>query len=132
MHAYPIAALGTILVAVLMFILAFNVGSARSRYDVKAPATTGHPVFERIYRVQMNTIESAICFLPCLWVFAVFVSDRWAGGVVALWLLGRVLYAIGYQREAAKRSTGFAISMLALVVAMLGGLYGTIMQLVAG
>lgn len=131
MHAYPLAALATLLITALMFALAINVGRARSIYDVKAPATTGNPNFERIYRVQMNTIETAVCFLPCLWIFAIFVSDRWAGCVAAVWLVGRILYAIGYQREASKRSAGFAVSMLAFVAAFFGGAYGIVQTLLA-
>lgn len=132
MHAYPITALATLLITVLMFALAINVGRARGVYDVKAPATTGNPDFERIYRVQMNTIEAAVCFLPCLWIFAAFLSDGWAGVVAAVWLIGRIMYAIGYQREASKRSAGFSVSFLALIAAFLGSAYGVALVLIFG
>lgn len=131
MHAYPITALATLVIAALMFILAFNVGKARMKYGVKAPATTGEPTFERIYRVQMNTLESAICFLPSLWVFAAFMKDGWAGIVAAVWIVGRIVYAVTYQRDASKRSAGFAIGALALMVALLGGACGVVRALLA-
>lgn len=129
MHAIPITALTTLLIAALLFALALNVGKARVRYDVKAPATTGNPIFERAYRVQMNTIESVVAFLPCLWIFAIFVSDRWAGATAVVWMIGRVLYAIAYQNDPKKRSAGFGISMLAFAVTLLGGAYGVVQTL---
>ena len=131
MNAYPLTALATLVIAALMFVLAFNVGKARVKYGVKAPATTGEPTFERIYRVQMNTLESAVCFLPSLWVFAAFMRDSWAALIAAVWIVGRIVYAVTYQRDASKRSAGFAIGALALMVAMLGGVCGVLRALLA-
>jgi len=64
---------------VLLFAVAWNVGRARGKYKVKAPATTGDPAFERAFRVQMNTLESAVAFLPVLWLFAAFVERAVVG-----------------------------------------------------
>ena len=85
MHDFQWPALVTLGVVVLLAALAGNVGRARGKYGVRAPATTGHPAFERAFRVQMNTVESAVIFLPMLWLFAAFVSGVWAAALGAVW-----------------------------------------------
>lgn len=126
MHDYRWTALATIAVAVLLFCAAWLVGWARGKYKVKAPATTGHPMFERAFRVQMNTIENALALLPVLWLFALYVSDAWAAGLGAAWLVGRVAYAVGYMKDPAKREAGFTISSLAWVALTLGAAWGVV------
>jgi glutathione S-transferase len=83
-------------------------------------------MFERAYRVQMNTTESALAFLPVLWLFAVYVSDLWAAALGALWLLARVWYAAGYLRDAAKRGPGFTLSTLIVVALAIGAALGVL------
>ena len=78
MTAFPLTSLITLLICILMLVTGFNVGRARGRYGIKAPAVTGHEMFERAYRIQMNTLENAALLLPALWVSAGFVSDRGA------------------------------------------------------
>jgi hypothetical protein len=34
-----------------------RVGILRGRHNIRAPAASGHPLFERAYRVQLNTLE---------------------------------------------------------------------------
>lgn len=109
----PLTAGVTLLIVLLMFGTCFAVGKGRHRYGVKAPSVTGHPTFERLYRVQMNTLEWAAMCLPCLWICAAYVSDGVAAGLGAVWLLGRVWYAIGYAKEPALRAPGFTLAALA-------------------
>jgi hypothetical protein len=85
------------------------VGKGRHRYGVQAPAVSGHPAFERLYRVQMNTLEWAVMTLPCLWICAAYVSDAVAAGLGGVWLAGRVGYAVAYAREPALRAKGFTV-----------------------
>lgn len=120
----------TLLTVVLMFGLTFNVGRARGKYHVKAPAVTGHELFERAYRVQLNTIENVLMFLPALWLYAVFLSDKGAGDSGAIWLIARVWYAIAYQVNPAKRGLGFIISILVIAGLWAGATYGIFQQLV--
>jgi glutathione S-transferase len=101
------------------------VARARAKYGVKLPAVSGHPDFERVFRVQMNTLEWLPIFLPSLWLFAIYVSDTWAGIVGLVWIVGRVVYMIGYTRAVARRSPGFFIQALACTVLLFGSL-GTI------
>ena len=126
MHDYQGPALVTLGVLVLLFVAAANVGRARGKYKIEAPATTGHPEFERIFRVQMNTVENTVLFLPALWLFAFFLSATWATIIGGAWLAARVWYAAAYQREASKRGPGFGLSMLAFVALALGAAWGVI------
>ena len=120
----------TLLTVVLMFGLTFNVGRARGKYHVKAPAVTGHELFERAYRIQLNTIENVLMFLPALWLYAIFLSDKGAGDSGAIWLIARVWYAIAYQVNPAKRGLGFIISILVIAGLWAGAAYGIFQQLV--
>jgi len=100
------------------------VGAARGRYGVAAPATTGHPVFERYYRVQMNTIECLVLLLPGLWLAAKYWPPKYAAIAGAVYLVGRMVYLRSYVRDPATRSFGYSLSAgpaVALVVAALVG-----------
>lgn len=124
MHDFRFPALVTLGVVLLLFIAAWNVGKARAKYGIKAPATTGNADFERIFRVQMNTLENALMFLPALWVFSAFVSEVWAAALGVIWLASRCWYAVSYQKAASLRGPAFGLSMLATTVLTLGGLWG--------
>ena len=103
-----------------------EVGRARARYGVKAPATTGHEVFERQYRVQQNTGEQLLLFLPALYLFAGYVSAPVAALLGLVFIVGRGLYARGYVADPAQRSTGFTIGFVATAVLLVGGLAGAV------
>ena len=108
------------------------VAAARGRYKVPPPATTGQPDFERVYPVQMNTLEQMMVFLPSLWTFATFVSARWAAGLGLVYVVGRVLYFIGYSRATEKRGIGFMIGALPTMALLVGGLVGAAMAALRG
>ena len=130
MTGYDLPALITVLTVLLMFGTAMNVGRCRGLYKVPAPATTGHPLFECAFRVQMNTLEYSLMFLPALWLFALYVSVTWSSILGAAWLVGRVLYWKGYMEEPKKRGMGYGISFFALIGLMLGALVGIVLKLV--
>ena len=109
----PLTAGVTLLIVLLLFGTAFAVGKGRHRYGIEAPAVSGHPAFERLYRVQMNTLEWAIMTLPCLWICAAYVNDGVAAGLGGVWLAGRVWYAVAYAREPALRAKSFTVGALA-------------------
>jgi glutathione S-transferase len=116
---------GTILLALLEYIvMAGLVGRARAKYGIKAPATTGHPDFERANRVHINTLENLIVFLPAVWIFATYVSAPWAAALGGLFVVGRALYAIGYLQGAEKRGVGAGITGIVNIVLVAGGLIG--------
>jgi glutathione S-transferase len=119
------------LMALLVYFYTFGaVGRARAQYGIKAPAVTGNEHFERAYRVQMNTLEQMALFLPALWLYAAYVSDRGAavGGLV--WVIGRVVYALAYTRDPASRGPGVMITLLASAGLWLGALYGVARALI--
>ncbi|MBE9164641.1 MULTISPECIES: MAPEG family protein [Microcoleaceae] len=119
----------TISALILYFILTLNVGRARFKYKVSPPQMTGNPDFERVVRVQQNTLEQMILFLPSLWIFSQFISPIWAAGIGAVWIIGRILFAWGYYQAAEKRAAGFGISTLATLTLLGGSLIGIIMAL---
>lgn len=104
-------------------------GQARGRFGVAAPATAGHPVFERYFRVQMNTLEQLALFLPGLVVFAWTVSEPWAAALGVLFIVGRAVYARGYVQDPAKRGPGFLLTFIANGILVLGGLVGAVLRL---
>ena len=131
MTTLPLTSLVTLLAVALMFWTSLNVGKARAKYEVKAPATTGHEMFDRVYRVQMNTLESAMLMLPSMWVYAALIGDMGAGIAGAIWIAGRIWYALAYQKDPAKRGPGFGVSFLAIAGMWAGGLCAVIKLLFA-
>ena len=116
---------GTILLALVEYIvMAGLVGRARAKYGVRAPATTGHPDFERVNRVHVNTLENLVIFVPAVVIFASYVSAFYAAILGALFVVARALYAIGYLQAAEKRSIGAGITGLVNVFLVVGALIG--------
>jgi glutathione S-transferase len=116
--------------AVLQFVVfGFRVGAARERYGVKAPAIIGNETFERLFRIQMNTLEQLIVFLPGLYLFARYFSPYVAAALGVVYLLGRELYAFTYVRDPSKRSVGYGVTFLPIVILVLGGLIGAVRAL---
>src|SRR5271156_6523553 len=106
---YQYTALVTLLAVLFYVVTSMQVSRARVIYGVKLPAISGNADFERVFRVQMNTLEWLPIFLPSLWLFAVYVSDAIAAAIGVVWIIGRILYMIGYAKAADKRGPGFAI-----------------------
>lgn len=102
-------------------------GQARVKYGVEAPATTGDPIFERTLRVQQNTLEQLVVFLPSIWFFATYVSPFIAALLGIVFIVGRFVYFTGYVAEPGKRTAGFIITFVANAILLLGGLVGAIM-----
>lgn len=118
-----------IVLAVLEFItFGMLVGRARGLYGVAAPATSGNEMFERYYRVQMNTLELLVSFIPALWLAQKYWPAEWIALIGAVYLVGRVIYLRAYIREPASRSLGFALSFLPIVVLLLSVLVGMVMK----
>ena len=111
--------------ALLQF-LAFlaAVGKAREKYNVIAPATTGNEVFERYFRVQMNTLELLVMFVPAIWMFGFYVSANIAAGLGGIYLIGRCIYFFSYVREPRKRSLGYGLSVGPVGALVIGALIG--------
>ncbi|MBD2567053.1 MAPEG family protein [Anabaena lutea] len=125
----PFPSLVTVSALILYFVVTINVGRARVKYQVPVPQTTGNLDFERVLRVQQNTLEQLALFLPALWLFSVYVSPIWGSVLGTTWIIGRIAYAWGYYQAAEKRVIGFAISSLSGIGLILGSLVGIILSL---
>ena len=109
-----------------------RVESLRGKFGVKLPAISGNPDFERVFRAQMNTLEWMPIFLPSLWLFAFYISDAIAAVLGLVWVVGRILYVLGYAQAVAKRSRGFAIQALATIALWVGAFGAIVWRLVQG
>jgi uncharacterized MAPEG superfamily protein len=125
-------ALVTLAALALCFATAAIVGRARGKYGVAAPATTGHEMFERAFRVQMNTLENTVIFVPALWLCALFFGPLTATAFGALWLVGRIWYAAAYLREPKTRGGGFVLAFAAWGGLMIAASWGVLRGLLAG
>lgn len=123
------AALITALSVVVIGIAMTLVGRARGIHRIDAPATTGHPDFERAFRAHQNTLEQTIMFLPLLWLATLYSNEQYAAYLGYAWLVGRLWYVFGYVAHAAKRSMGFLVGFLATVVLLIMALWGVISRM---
>ena len=106
------------------------VGRARMKYNVMAPAISGHPVFERYYRVHQNTLESLILFIPGILLFATYVSANIAAAIGLVFILGRFIYLRAYVADPKSRSLGFLLTILPSGFLVLGGCIGALLSIV--
>jgi glutathione S-transferase len=138
MHAYSVTlvtAAVTILAILFYFWTGINVGRMRTKHGVNAPTMTGNPEFERAVRVQMNTLEWFVIFVPLLWLATIYFSPAmtmvylsWLPPIFGLiWIVGRVLYMTGYMVAAEKRSSGFLIAGIAIIGLLICAIVGVVM-----
>ena len=119
-----------ILAALLEYmVFGFLVGGARARYKISAPATTGHPDFERAFRVHYNTLEMLVVFVPAIWLFGMYLNPRWSAIIGVVFVVGRAAYAIGYLRAPEKREIGAMLSFASLAVLLVGAVIGVVRAL---
>ncbi|MDE2577438.1 MAG: MAPEG family protein [Hyphomicrobiales bacterium] len=126
-----LTALTTLLALLAYFWFDVRVGQARGKYGVKAPATSGDPNFERIFRAHQNMLEWMPIFIVGLWLFALYVSDRWAALIGLVWVGARIWYGYAYAGEASARFPAFGLQATAALILVLGALFGVVMRLLA-
>jgi glutathione S-transferase len=113
--------------AVLQFLLfGFLVGRARSRYGIHAPATTGNELFERAFRVQMNTLEQLLAFIPALLIAGVYWPGAIVAGIGLVYIVGRFLYRQRYLTDPNKRTVGFLLTIVPTVTLLIASLVGAL------
>ncbi|HEX8957693.1 MAG TPA: MAPEG family protein [Burkholderiaceae bacterium] len=106
----------------------YNVGKARGKFGIHAPICDGPVEFLSVLRVHANTVEQMVAFFPALWVCAVFYNDVFAASCGVVWIVGRILYALGYYADPKKRSKGFMLSAFAIMALMGGSAFGLIVR----
>jgi glutathione S-transferase len=126
----PYVAIVTVVALLQFFWFGWQVGVARGKYNIAAPAVSGNEMFERVFRVHMNTLEQLVVFLPSLWIFASFISPLWAAVLGAIYIVGRALYARTYVKDPKSRSPGFAMSALPMLALLLGILIWAVWALI--
>ena len=118
-----------VLALIEFLVFGYAVGQARTRYNVPAPATSGHEGFERCFRAHMNTLEQLVVFLPSIWLFGHYINAWIAVALGALFIIGRFVYFRGYVRAAQQRGTGFLIGVIPNAALLLGALVGLLLSL---
>ena len=124
-----ITAIVTVLILLQYTMFGIQVASVRGKHGLKAPAMTGHPEYERMFRVHYNTMEQLVLFLPALWMFGFMVNHLWGAGFGALFLIGRFVYRAEYLKDPQSRTLGFAMTFLPSAVMLIWVLVRAIMGL---
>jgi uncharacterized membrane protein YecN with MAPEG domain len=106
-----------------------QVGGARGRTGVQAPAVSGDPEFERVYRAHQNTLEQLIIFIPALFATAYYANEIYAVAAGVAFLIGRALYFRTYAKDAEKRGPGMLITAVANIALIAGGLIGALIAI---
>jgi glutathione S-transferase len=130
MQAYYDVAMVTLVAGLLCFVMAATVARTRTKVGILAPAMSGDPLLERTLRAHLNTLEWMPIFLPSLWLFAIYWSSTWAAIFGIVWIIGRVVYFVGYRSAPNGRFPGFFIQSAAVFALLLGAL-GRIIYLAA-
>ncbi len=123
-------AIVTLLALMQFMMFSIQVGSMRVKHGVKAPAIAGHPEFERMFRIQQNTMEQLVVFVPALWMYAYLVNPLWGAGIGLLFIIGRFVYRAAYLKDPASRSNGFTIGVLAIAVLLVWSFVAAVMSLI--
>ena len=123
-------AIVTGLAALQVFMFAFQAGGARVKSGIDAPAMTGDAVFERASRVHMNTVEQLVIFLPGLWMFGYYDNPQYGAGIGLIFIIGRFVYRSAYLGDPKKRTVGFLMGALSMMVLVIGGMIGAGMKLI--
>jgi uncharacterized MAPEG superfamily protein len=119
------------ILALLVYVWNFMAaGQARGKHQIVAPATTGHPDFERKLRIQQNMLEQLIVFLPSLWIFCLTLNPLIGAALGLIFVIGRIIYSAAYAADPAKRSLGFGLGALPTAILLLGALVGVIRDFV--
>lgn len=130
MLTYPLTTLAVVLALIVYLVLGTLVGAARGKWNVPAPLSSGHPEFDKRYRVHMNTLEQLALFLPAVLLAAPVLGDAMTAGIGLVWSLGRILYARAYFVDPAKRSLGFALTAFPALILIGAGAYGAVRTLI--
>ena len=120
----------TILALAQFTLFSIQVGSMRGKHSIKAPATTGHPEFERMFRVQQNTMEQLVVFIPALWIYGYLVNWFWGAAIGLVFIIGRFIYRASYVKDPDSLGLGFTLTFLPTVVMLVWSLIDALLSFV--
>lgn len=129
MGGVAVATLIVVLAAIEVMVLGFLVGKARGTYGVKAPATSGHPDWERVNRAHQNSIEQLVVFIPLFLAYCFHVGQTTGIGLGVVFLIARVLYARGYIQQAERRSVGAFLTFAVQAWLAIGAVIGLVVKI---
>ncbi|WP_416907689.1 MAG: MAPEG family protein [Polymorphobacter sp.] len=129
MADYPLSTIALALALLTFFGIAINVGRARFTWNVPAPASSGHPEFDKRYRVQMNTLEQLILLVPAVLLSAHVLGDMVTAALTFTWSIGRIIYARSYYADPAKRGPGFGLTLLPSLIMIIAAIVGAVLGL---
>ncbi|MDX1404373.1 MAG: MAPEG family protein [Woeseiaceae bacterium] len=112
------------------FLFAFQVGQARVKHGIDAPAMSGAPGFDRAFRVHANTVEQLVIFIPGLWMFGYYVHELIGAIIGVVFIIGRFMYRSSYLNDPGKRAPGFGMGALSMAVLVIGGMIGAGLKLI--
>ena len=108
------------------FYFGWKVSRARTRYKISAPAISGNEIFERYFRVQMNTLEMLVIFIPSILIFSTYMSPHLAAAIGAVFIIGRLVYLLTYVKDPRTRAIGFGLSATPTLFLLIGGIVGAV------
>ena len=123
-------AIVTVLILLQFTWFGFQVGAMRGKHEIKAPAVSGAPEFDRSFRVHYNTMEQLVVFVPVLWLYAHMVNPMWGAGFGIVFLVARFIYQSAYLKDPAGRSLGATLTFLPALVMMIWVLVKAVMTLI--
>lgn len=126
MITFPLTTIAIALALLVFFGLCSVVGMARAKWSVPAPASSGHPEFDKRFRVQMNTLEQLVMFLPAAFMAVPILGDPITAALCLTWSLGRIVYARSYYADPTKRGPGFGLTLLPTMVMIIAAIYGAV------
>ena len=115
-------AIVTILALAQFVLFSIQVGSMRGKHSIKAPAVSGHEEFDRMFRVQQNTMEQLVAFVPALWIFGYLVNPLWGASLGLVFVVGRFIYRAAYLKDPDSRGIGFTLTFLPTAVMLVWSL----------
>jgi glutathione S-transferase len=118
-----------VLAVVEVMVLGVMVGRGREKYGVPAPATTGHPTWERLNRAHQNSLEQLVLFIPLLFAYTLNAGLQTGIALGVVYLIARILYAVGYVRDPARRRVGAFLTFGVLTWLAIGAIVGIVVKI---
>ncbi len=127
---YPLTGLIVVLAVVEVMVLGFLVGRGRDTYGVPAPATSGHPTWERLNRAHQNSLEQLVLFVPLFLAYVFNTAVRTGLLLGLVYLVARIIYAVGYVRDPRRRAAGAFLTAGVQVWLAIGAIVGLVAKLI--